>query len=160
MNWSARTWAHLAIATLPVLAAMLAGQAATFPNLQSWYAGLQKPAFNPPNWIFGPMWTTLYVLMAVCCWRLLRQHPSSIRTLALTLFFAQLVLNAAWSWLFFGAHSPMLGLIDIVPQWLCIVATIIVAMKIDRPAAFCLAPLACWVAFAGVLNFEIYRLNA
>ena len=149
---------RLALSVLPVVAALLLGQAATFPNLAPWYAGLAKPSFNPPNWIFGPVWTTLYVLMAVAVWRVLGTNDRLKRT-ALILFFVQLAFNAAWSWLFFALHAPLLGLCDIVPQWLLVVATMLVFWRIDRFAGLCLLPLSCWVAFATALNFEIWRLN-
>ena len=143
-----------------VLLAATLGQVATFPNLQPWYAGLNKPSFNPPNWVFGPVWTFLFVLMALAVWRILRTPKETPRrTLALTLFFVQLALNALWSWAFFAAHSPLLGMIDIVPQWLAILATISVFRTIDRPAAWLMVPLACWVAFATVLNVAMWRLN-
>jgi translocator protein len=144
-----------------VVAASVAGQIATYPNLAPWYAGLAKPAFNPPNWIFAPVWTALYVLMAFALWRVLRlRQASAARQWALALFFVQLVLNAAWSWMFFAAHSPLLGLINVVPQWLAVLATIFAFYRLDRPAAWCLLPLLAWVAFAGVLNLMIWRLNA
>jgi len=150
----------LALAVIPVVAALVAGQMATFPNLAPWYAGLVKPAFNPPNWVFGPVWTTLYVLMAFAVWRVLRL-PGGMpaRSLGLILFFVQLALNAAWSWMFFGAHSPALGLLDIVPQLLVVLATVMVFLRLDRIAAWCLVPLAVWVGFATVLNFAIWSLN-
>jgi tryptophan-rich sensory protein len=143
-----------------VLAVGTLGQAATFPNLAPWYASLAKPPFNPPNWIFGPVWGTLYVLMAVAGWRVL-VLPSSTpgRSAALTGFFVQLALNAAWSWMFFAAHSPILGLIDIVPQLAAIVWTISRFYSLDRIAAWCLVPLAGWVGFATLLNVAIWRLN-
>jgi translocator protein len=151
----------LALAVIPVVAALVAGQIATFPNLTPWYAGLVKPAFNPPNWVFGPVWTTLYVVMAFAVWRVLRlPRGRPVRSLGLILFFVQLALNAAWSWMFFGAHSPILGLIDIVPQLLVVLATVIVFLRLDRIAAWCLVPLAIWVAFATVLNFAIWSLNS
>src|SRR5437762_7886975 len=101
----------VASAVIPVVAASIVGQIATFPNLTSWYAGLVKPAFNPPNWVFAPVWTTLYVLMAFTLWRVLRLHRKTpARRLGLILFYAQLTLNAAWPWMFFAAHSPLLGL--------------------------------------------------
>ena len=149
---------RLALSVLPVVAAVLLGQAATFPNLAPWYADLAKPSFNPPNWIFGPVWTTLYVLMAIAVWRVLGASASQKRA-ALNLFFVQLALNAAWSWLFFGLHNPLLGLCDIVPQWILVFATMLVFWRIDRLAGLCLLPLSCWVAFATLLNFEIWRLN-
>ena len=95
-----------ALAVIVVAAASVAGQLATYPNLEPWYAGLAKPSFNPPNWIFAPVWTTLFVLMAFSVWRILRLPQTSARRTALLLFFIQLALNAAWSWMFFAAHSP------------------------------------------------------
>ena len=158
------TWRHDlgfgAMAIVAVAAASVVGQLATYPNLAPWYAGLVKPSFNPPNWVFAPVWTTLYVLMAFAVWRILRlPEASAARRLALTLFFAQMALNAAWSWMFFGAHNPMLGAINIVPQFLVIVATVVAFDRLDRIAAWCLVPLVAWVAFASALNIAIWRLN-
>lgn len=163
-NSTKSTWARDlgfgVLAIIVVVAASAAGQLATFPNLIPWYAGLVKPSFNPPNWIFGPVWTALYALMAFSVWRILRlPATSSARPLALTLFFLQLALNTAWSWMFFGANNPLLGVINIVPQFLIIVTTAVVFHRLDRIAAWCLVPLAAWVAFAGVLNVAIWRLN-
>lgn len=153
-------WRRAAIAIVPVMAALLVGQWATFPNLEPWYSGLVKPSFNPPNWIFAPVWTTLYVLMAYSVWRIMKAPGSrSDRQTALTFFFLQLALNALWSWLFFGLNNPLAGLLDIVPQFLIIVATIVTFRRLDAVAALCLVPLAAWVAFASVLNFAIWRLN-
>jgi len=93
-------------------------------------------------------------------WRILRLPENSPpRRLALSLFFVQLALNAAWSWMFFGAHSPLLGVINIVPQFFVILGTIVAFRGLDRTAAWCLVPLAAWLAFAGVLNIAIWRLN-
>ena len=148
------------IAICAVAAASIVGQLATVPNLAPWYGGLIKPSFNPPNWIFAPVWTALYALMAFALWRILRlKEASAARRLALGLFFIQLALNAAWSWMFFGAHSPLLGIINIVPQWLIILTTIFAFSRLDRTAAWCLLPLTIWVAFASILNFMIWRLN-
>ncbi len=148
----------IAIAIVPVLVALGLGQLATFPNLP-WHAGLIKPSFNPPNWIFGPVWTSLYALMAFAAWRILRLPPSPARRAALILFYAQLALNAAWSWMFFAAHSPVLGLINIGPQFLLILATLNAFRPLDRYATWALVPLAAWVAFASVLNYAIWSLN-
>jgi tryptophan-rich sensory protein len=159
-NSRRRSLVMAALAVLSVVALMISGQLATFPNLEPWYAGLVKPPFNPPNWIFGPVWTTLYVLMAFALWRILRLHTQpALRRRAIRLFYAQLLLNALWSWLFFAAHSPLLGLIDIVPQWLLILATIATFRRLDGWAALCLVPLALWVGFATVLNAAIWSLN-
>lgn len=147
------------IAIAAVVGALLLGQIATFPNLP-WYAELAKPSFNPPNWLFGPVWTTLYALMAFAAWRIMRLPAAEPgRSLALALFFVQLALNAAWSWMFFWAHNPALGLLNIIPQLLFVVATAAAFYRIDRLAAACLVPLAAWVGFAAILNLSIWRLN-
>ncbi len=151
---------YLLLAAVPVGAALLIGQSATYPNIAGWYADLAKPAFNPPNWVFGPVWLTLYGLMVYGAWRLLRlPEETPGRTAALILFYSQLALNALWSCLFFALHSPLAGLFDIVPQWLLIALLIERASRVDRVAALCFVPLAIWVGFAAVLNFEIWRLN-
>lgn len=153
-------WIRVAIAIIPVLVTSVLGQWATYPNLASWYAGLTKPTFNPPNWIFAPVWTTLYVLMAYSAWRILNiRNNESDKRIALTLFFLQLALNALWSWMFFGLNSPLAGLLNIFPQFLIILATIDRFRRLDAIAVLCLVPLAAWVAFASLLNFEIWRLN-
>ncbi|MEJ2375180.1 MAG: tryptophan-rich sensory protein [Pseudolabrys sp.] len=146
-------------AVLLVVAVSFCGQLATYPNLVPWYAGLAKPAFNPPDWVFAPAWSALYLLMAFALWRMLRLAPSPERRTALILFFIQLALNAAWSWMFFAAHSPLLGLINVVPQWLVIVATIVAFGRLDRLAAWCLVPLAAWVGYATALNAALWWLN-
>lgn len=153
------TFALIALAL--VAATSILGQIATYPNLSPWYAGLAKPSFNPPNWIFAPVWTTLYALMAFALWRILRvQKTSTHLNYAVGLFLLLLALNAAWSWMFFWAHSPLLGLINIVPQFVVVLATIVSFARVDGLAAICLLPLAAWVAFAGVLNFAIWLLNS
>lgn len=146
------------VGVLAVIATVFSGRSATAPNL-AWYATLNKPPFSPPDWIFAPVWGALYLLMAVAIWRVMRKPPSATRNLAIGCFFVQLALNAAWSWLFFAAHSPLLGLIDIVPQWLFILATIATFRRLDPLAAWCLVPLAAWVAFAAVLNAAVWSLN-
>lgn len=155
-----RSWIHAALATTPVVLALLLGQWATFPNLAGWYANLAKPDFNPPNWIFGPVWTCLYALMAYSSWRIWNLPANQAgRSGALSLFYGQLALNVLWSWMFFSLNNPLAGLIEIVPQWFLILATIVYFHRLDLRAAYCLAPLAIWVGFAIVLNFEIWRLN-
>ena len=149
-----------ALAITVVVAASVVGQVATYPNLAPWYAGLVKPSFNPPNWIFGPVWTTLYVLSAFSVWRILRlPKESKTRRLGLTLFYVQLVLNAAWPWMFFGAHSPLLGVINIIPQFLVILVTVGTFYRLDRLAAWCLVPLVAWVGYASILTIAIWQLN-
>lgn len=148
----------LAIAAVAI--ALVLGQIATFPNLTPWYAGLHKPDFNPPNWLFGPVWTALYMLMAFAVWRILRiRYGGQTQRSALFLFFIQLVLNAAWSWLFFAAHNPWLGMMDILPQFFVLISTVVAFAMLDRTAAWCMVPVTLWVGFAGLLNLEIWRLN-
>lgn len=137
----------------------LLGQLATIPNLEPWYAGLQKPGFTPPNGLFGPVWTLLYALMALAFWRILIAPPTPARKIALALFLAQMALNAIWPFAFFAAQSPLLGLIDILPQWALVVAATLAFFRLDRLAGLCLLPLALWVGYAGLLNFAIWRLN-
>lgn len=149
------------IAIGAVVLTSAAGQLATLPNLAPWYAGLIKPAFNPPNWVFGPVWTTLYGLMAFAAWRVLCLPRETLgRRRALVLFFAQLGMNGAWSWMFFGAQSPLLGMLNIIPQLVLILLAAMTFRSLDKPAGLVLLPLAAWVTFAAVLNFEIWRLNS
>ena len=153
-------WVKAAIAIVPVITASLIGQWATFPNLVPWYAGLAKPSFNPPNWIFAPVWTTLFILMAYSVWRIMKASGSRSDTRkALSLFFLQLALNTLWSCVFFGMHNPGGALLEIIPQLLLILMTIVAFRKLDVVAAICLIPLAAWVAFASLLNFVIWHLN-
>jgi tryptophan-rich sensory protein len=159
LNKARIAFGGLAVAVVALTSIL--GQLATRPNLAPWYAGLIKPAFNPPNWVFAPVWTALFVLMAFAMWRILclpRDTPGRGR--ALMLFLVQLAMNAAWSWMFFGAQSPLLGMVNIVPQILMIFATVKAFWRLDKLAALCLAPLAAWVSFACGLNFEILRLNS
>ena len=148
-----------ALALVAVIAASTLGQLATFTKLAPWYAGLVKPWFNPPNGVFGPVWTTLYALMAFALWRILRLPSSPVRRMALGLFFGQLALNVAWSWMFFAAHSPLLGLVNVIPQFLVIVAAVVAFARLDRVAAACLAPLAVWVGYTSALNAALWWLN-
>ena len=154
-----RPWAGILIPVAVVIAVSILGQIATFPNIAPWYQGLNKPPFNPPNWIFGPVWTTLYGLMAFAAIRIHRLPRSADTRRALTLFYGQLALNAAWSWMFFAAHSPLLGLINIVPQLALVIATAVAFYRIDRLAGIAIAPLALWVGFATLLNASVWWLN-
>jgi benzodiazapine receptor len=124
-----------------------------------WYARLQKPSWNPPNWIFGPVWTTLYVMMAVAAWLVWKRGGFVAQRLPLTLFLGQLLFNAAWSPLFFGLKNPGLALLDIGLLWLALLATILAFWKARRIAGILLVPYLAWVTFASVLNFALWRLN-
>ncbi len=134
----------------------LVGSLVTMPNLPGWYAGLAKPTWTPPDWLFGPVWTTLYCLMGVAAWLVWRRVGWS-RPLAW--FAVQLLLNAAWSWLFFGLHSPFAGLIDIVLLWAAIAATVLAFWRVSRLAAILMLPYWAWVSYAAALNFAIWQMN-
>jgi translocator protein len=128
----------------------------TAPAVAEWYPFLNKPSWTPPSWLFAPAWTVLYILMAVAAW--LVWKAGNAKT-ALILFFAQLLLNFAWSVLFFGARSPGLGLIDVAAMWLAIAATIFAFAFRSRLAAFLMVPYLCWVSFAAALNAAIFMMN-
>jgi tryptophan-rich sensory protein len=147
---------------LAVSIVLVAG-AASFGALFSpgdWYAGLVKPSFNPPNWIFGPVWTALYFMMAVAAWLVWRRRDAQPVTLALAVYLVQLALNALWSWLFFGLHAMGAAFIDICLLWLLILATLVLFWRVHRWAGALLAPYLAWVGFAAVLNFALWQLNA
>jgi tryptophan-rich sensory protein len=153
-------WSRLALAVVPVLAAGALGSVATTPNIPTWYAGLEKPGFTPPNWVFAPVWTILYLMMAYAAWRILSLPPESPgRSGALAAFFVQLALNAAWSWAFFALHSPLAGLCVIVLLLLTIGITIAWFWPLDRAAALLLVPYLAWVGYATALNVAVWRLN-
>ncbi|MBL8580161.1 MAG: tryptophan-rich sensory protein [Mesorhizobium sp.] len=121
-----------------------------------WYAELAKPSFNPPNWIFGPVWTILYVLIAVAGWRVWQRDRSGP---AIKLWWLQLVLNFAWSPVFFALHSVGFALVIIVALFATILAFIAVARSTDHVSAWLFVPYACWVGFASLLNGAIWQLN-
>ena len=125
-----------------------------------WYQSLSKPAWNPPDWLFAPVWTVLYFLMALAAWLVWRQAGLSQARLALSAFGVQLALNAAWSWLFFGLHRPDLALIEIGLLWAAILTTLILFARIHTLAGILLLPYLAWVGFAAVLNFSLWRLNS
>ncbi|MBI1833495.1 MAG: tryptophan-rich sensory protein [Candidatus Andersenbacteria bacterium] len=135
------------------LAAGLIGSLFTAPEIPTWYVTLMKPSFSPPNWLFAPVWTGLYILMGIAFYRIWSRNGST------ALFSIHLIVNVLWSFLFFGLHSPLLGLLDIVILLTMIVTLILQFYKTDRTAAFLLVPYAAWVMFATVLNFAIWRLN-
>jgi tryptophan-rich sensory protein len=129
----------------------------TEPNIAGWYASLTKPSFNPPNFVFAPVWTALYVMMAVAAWRAWRVE--GVRSVALTLYFLQLTLNFLWSLVFFAQHQIAMALADIAGLWIAIVATTIAFFRADQVAGLLMLPYIAWVSFAAVLNADIWRLN-
>ena len=126
----------------------------------AWYAALAKPAWNPPNAIFAPVWSVLYGLMAVAAWLVWRRAGFSGAGAALGLFAVQLILNALWSYLFFGRHQPGLAFGDIVVLWVAILSVVLLFLRVDRVAGALLLPYLAWVGFAAYLNFTLWRLIA
>jgi translocator protein len=138
----------------------LSGQV-TKAAILTWYVTIEKPSFNPPNWIFAPVWTALFVLMGVSgglVWHQIETNREVVKK-ALLFFAIQLVLNALWSYLFFGLHNPMLAFFEIILLWLLIYETYSKFVKIDKIAGYLLLPYLAWVSFAMVLNGSIWWLN-
>lgn len=136
------------------------GSVFTAPAIQGWYVSLIRPEFSPPNWVFGPVWTTLYALMGIAAFLIWKKglERGDVK-IALGIFLVQLALNALWSIIFFGLHSPGGAFIEIIFLWLAIAAAIIAFSKISKAAAWLLAPYILWVSFAAYLNYAIYSLN-
>lgn len=124
-----------------------------------WYERLVKPTWRPPNRLFAPVWTVLYFTIAISGWLVWREAGFAGAALPLAIYALQLVLNAAWTPLFFGLHRPELGFIDIVLIWLSIIATMALFFPIDAVAALLLLPYLAWITFAAALNFAVWRLN-
>lgn len=139
------------------LAVGMAGGVATTESVNSWYPGLMKPKWNPPAWVFGPVWTVLYVLMGVSAWRV--WLTGSFWGAPAIIFGLQLALNLAWSWIFFHQKQPGMAFFEILLLLLSIVVMIVIFGRIDAVAGRLQIPYALWVSFATVLNFSIWRLN-
>jgi translocator protein len=125
----------------------------------AWYAALEKPSWNPPSWVFGPVWTGLYLLMGLAAWLVWDRYRSAART-ALAVFVLQIILNGLWSYLFFGLQSPALAFAGIVVLWILIVATLVLFWRLRTVAGVLLLPYLAWVSFAAALNFSIWQLNS
>jgi tryptophan-rich sensory protein len=122
-----------------------------------WYQALSKPPWTPPGWLFGPVWTLIYISIAIAGWLVWKQV--GLRPSVFAFFAVQLVLNAAWSWIFFGAHRIGLALVDIILLWIAIVGTIVTFFAVVPLAGWLLVPYLLWVSFATALNFSVWRLN-
>ena len=153
-------WIGLVIFIAVCLGAGGLGAIATTPEIEGWYRTIEKPSWNPPDWIFGPVWTTLFILMAVAAWFVWRSAGFAAAAMPLTLFAVQLVLNIAWSWIFFGLHQPGWAFAEIVLLWLAIAATTATFFRSSPLAGWLMLPYLAWVSFAAVLNFTIWRMNA
>jgi len=132
----------------------------TVNSVNTWYTTLNKPSFNPPNWIFGPVWVTLYALMGIASYLVWQKRgDSSLVKIALIVFFIHLLFNALWSIVFFGIQNTAWAFVVIIIPWIMIVALIFLFYKIDKRAAYLLVPYLLWVSFASLLNFSIWKLN-
>jgi translocator protein len=149
----------LAVSVILCQMAGFLGSFFTMPAISTWYQTLNKPMFVPPNWIFSPVWISLFILMGISLFMVWRRkdHPQ-VKT-ALIFFFAQLILNIFWSAAFFGLRSPLLGLMDILLLWIAILLTILKFLKISKGAGLLLLPYLLWVSFAVLLNFSLWVLN-
>lgn len=155
-----RSFARLVVCLIVCVGIGIVGSIFTRPEIPTWYAGLAKPSWTPPPFVFPIAWTTLYVMMAVAFWRLWdRVVPSNARRRAIVFFAVQLALNAIWSPVFFGWHGIRTGLVIIILMAIFIAATIVAAVRIDRTAAVLLVPYLVWVLYASTLNAGVFALN-
>ncbi len=148
----------LACVALPVVIGSLSGLA-NVDSINGWYSTLNKPSFNPPNYLFGPVWTLLYFLMGISLYLVLQTPKSDVRNTALILFAIQLLLNFSWSFIFFYFQSPFAALIIILLMWVSILTMIIYYFRLSHSAAYLQIPYILWVSFATVLNGAIWYLN-
>ncbi len=135
------------------------GSSFTTPNIASWYSTLAKPSFAPPNWLFAPVWTILYILMAIAAFLIYQKREHFQAKSALIFYFVQLILNSLWSIIFFGMHNPQLAFFEIIVLWIFILVTLIKFYKIHRTAGLLFIPYLLWVSFASFLNLFIWLLN-
>lgn len=159
-NFKIMNYKRLAISlSLPQLAGII-GSLFTTPAIPNWYANLNKPSFNPPNWIFGPVWIILYVLMGISVyliWQEVEKNKKSKN--AVTLFWMHLIFNASWPIIFFGLKNPALAFINIIIILAFIIILMIKFWKINKYSTYLLAPYLLWVSFAALLNYFIWHLN-
>jgi tryptophan-rich sensory protein len=149
----------LVFSILITLAAGAVSGFATAHNVDTWYTTLNKPWFNPPNWLFAPVWTLLYIMMGVALYFIWRMPASPKRNIAMVVFFIQLFLNFLWSFIFFYFHAIAAALADIIVLWTAIFITILLFSRLKTSATWLMIPYICWVSFAMVLNISILQLN-
>jgi translocator protein len=157
---------RLVLAIIITNLAGILGSLFTAPSIDGWYKNINKPALNPPNWIFGPVWTTLFIMMGIALYLVWTAYTKTVDgiekkkiKIALFIFAIQLALNTLWSILFFALESPFLALVGVVVLWLAILVTIITFYPISKVASYLLIPYILWVSFASYLNFSIWWLN-
>jgi tryptophan-rich sensory protein len=152
-------WLGLLVLLIVCFAVAGVGGLTTTPNIANWYAGLSKPSWTPPDWVFGPIWSILYLSMAVAAWLVWRQDGWVGAAVPMVLFAVQLALNVAWSWLFFELHSPGAAFVNILLLLTAIAATMVAFWRRSMMAGILFVPYLVGVSFAGALNFAIWRLN-
>lgn len=157
---SVQRWMGLVFFVILCQATGLLGAIATTPQIDAWYSTLDKPSWNPPPWVFGPVWTTLFLFMAISAWIVWQQGGFKAARLPLSLFLIQLALNLAWSWIFFYFHAIGWACVELVVLWCAIAGCLITFWPKSKLAAGLLVPYLAWVSFAGVLNFMLWKLNA
>jgi translocator protein len=153
-------WVSLLIFIAVCLGAGALGSITTTAEIKGWYKTIEKPLWNPPDYVFGPVWTTLYVMMGVAAWFVWKSGSANSAILPLVIFGIQLILNVAWSWIFFGMHEIGWAFVEIVVLWLAIAATTAVFFHRSQIAGLLMVPYLLWVSFASILNFAIWQLNA
>jgi translocator protein len=158
MTSGARQWAMLAVFVVICFAAAGVGSLATSTSVGSWYQTLRRPSWNPPDWIFGPVWSSLYLSMAVAAWLVWRRGSVGTKY-ALLLFFVQLGLNVLWSVIFFGLRLPGQAFAEIIALWVAILLTTAAFWRSSALAGALLLPYLVWVSFAAILNYTIWQLN-
>lgn len=132
----------------------------TVTGVESWYQTIQKPSWNPPNWVFGPVWTTLYIMMGIAFFLVWKEDTSEeLKKIAIALFAVQLILNFFWSFIFFNLQQPGWALVEIIAMWFFILLTIFAFAQVNKTAAWLLVPYISWVSFATILNYSIWQLN-
>ena len=154
-----RPYLALVVFLVICFAAAGIGGAGTMRKIATWYATLTKPSWNPPNWIFGPVWSALYFCMAVAAWLVWRQDGFHGAKLPLTLFAVQLALNVLWSCIFFGLENPGLAFVEVLLLWSAIAATMATFWRLSMVAGILFVPYLAWVSFASVLNLVVWRIN-
>lgn len=160
MNLSKVDWVNLVAAIAVCQLAGVIGSIFTIPNIPTWYAGLMKPSFAPPGSLIGIVWLILYALMGIALYLVWKKgmKKQNVKE-SIAAFGTQLILNTAWSFLFFGMRSPLYGLICIIAMWIAIVYTMLKFWKVSKNAFYLMVPYLAWVTFAGALNFLIWRMN-
>jgi len=131
----------------------------TFISVETWYQTLNKPSFNPPDWVFGPIWTILYIFMGISIWLIIKKEPSKTRTIGIRIFWLQLFFNIFWTYLFFGIQKIGISFIEIIFLFFLIFINIIYFFKVDKIASYLLIPYLFWVMYASLLTYNIWILN-